>query len=162
MDVWPDVTGDVAADFERFLAEVEPRLRRALVATYGPVDGREATGDALSWAWEHRERMAEIRHPVAYLYRVGQSAVRRFGPRPLPVDALAKAAGEFPELSPELWPALGRLSAQQRTIVLLVHAYAWTQAEVAALLEINPSTVREHLNRALARLRQELVVPDAC
>lgn len=160
MVVGPEVLVGVTAEFERFLEQVEPRLRRALVATYGPVDGREATGDALSWAWQHWDQMAEIRHPVAYLYRVGQSAVRRFGPRPLPVDALARFADEFPELTPELWPALARLSAQQRTIVLLVHGYGWPQAEVAVLLEINPSTVREHMNRALERLRQELAVRD--
>jgi DNA-directed RNA polymerase specialized sigma24 family protein len=154
--------GSRARRFEAFLAEVEPRLRRALVATYGPVDGREATSDALSWAWEHWDRMAEVRHPVAYLYRVGQTAVRRFGSRPLPFDLLAQAAVEFPEISPELWPALSRLSSQQRTIVLLVHGFGWPQSEVAELLDVNPSTVREHLQRALVRLRTELVVPDAC
>ena len=116
--------GRRAVDFERFLEHVEPRLRRALVATYGPVDGREAAGDALSWAWEHWDRMAEVRHPVAYLYRVGQSAVRRFGPRPLPVDMQVLTAEESPDLSPELLPALARLSAQQRTTVLL-GVWAW-------------------------------------
>jgi hypothetical protein len=89
-----------------------------LVATYGPVDGREATADALSWAWENWDRMGDIARPVAYLYRVGQSAVRRFGSRPLPVEALAEATRDLPELVPELWPALTRLSAQQRTVVL--------------------------------------------
>lgn len=106
--------------------------------------------------------MVDIEHPIPYLYRVGQNAVRRFGPRPLPIDALRDMADEFSELVPELWPALARLSAQQRTVVLLVHGYGWSQAEVAELLEINPSTVHEHLNRALTRLRAELVVPDAC
>ena len=160
MVVGPELRVKVGADFERFLEQVEPRLRRALVATYGPVDGRDATRDALSWAWQHWDQMTAIRHPVAYLYRVGQSAVRRFGPRPLPVDALARAADEFPEIAPELWAALARLSSQQRTVVLLVHGYGWSQAEVASLLGLNPSTVREHMNRALDRLRQELVVPD--
>lgn len=144
-----------------FVAEVEPRLRRALVATYGPVDGREATVDALSWAWEHWDRLAEIANPTAYLYRVGQTAVRRFGPRPLPVDAMGAAEESMPELSPELVPALARLSGQQRTVVILVHAHGWSQADVAALLDINPSTVREHLHRALTRLRLALEVRDA-
>jgi RNA polymerase sigma factor (sigma-70 family) len=58
-------------------------------------------------------------------------------------------------------PALARLSEQQRTVVVLVHGYAWRQAEVAALLEISPSTVADHLSRALARLRSELGVGDA-
>jgi DNA-directed RNA polymerase specialized sigma24 family protein len=148
------------AAFSVFLGEVEPRLRQALVAAYGPVDGREATVDALSWAWEHWDRLGDIANPAGYLFRVGQSAVRRFGSRPLPVDVLRASAAWMPELSPELLPALGRLSTQQRTIVVLVHAYGWSQADVASLLDINPSTVREHLSRGLARLRDELEVGD--
>jgi hypothetical protein len=40
-------------EFEAFVHDVEPRLRRALVAAYGFERGREATADALSWSWEH-------------------------------------------------------------------------------------------------------------
>jgi hypothetical protein len=60
------------AAFSVFLGEVEPRLRQALVATYGPVDGREATVDALSWAWEHWDRLGDVANPAGYLFRVGQ------------------------------------------------------------------------------------------
>jgi DNA-directed RNA polymerase specialized sigma24 family protein len=148
--------------FAAFVREVEPRLRQALVATYGPVDGREATVDALSWAWEHWDRLRDVRNPGAYLYRVGQSAVRRFGSRPLPVGVFHASDAASPDLSPELVPALARLSTQQRTIVVLIHAYGWSQADVATLLEINASTVREHMNRALTRLRDQLEVRNAC
>ena len=48
--------------FARFVANVRPALLQALVATYGPVDGREATVDALSWAWEHWDRVVEMDH----------------------------------------------------------------------------------------------------
>ena len=58
-------------------------------------------------------------------------------------------------------PALGRLSPQQRAVVMLVCAFDWSQVEVADLLEVSTSTVREHLNRALDRLREELEVRDA-
>lgn len=142
--------------FTEFVRRVEPKLRQALVATYGPVDGREATVDALSWAWEHWQQMSAIGNPVGYLYRVGQSAVRRFGTRPFPTDRSRAIEARTPEISPELLPALARLSTQQRTIVLLVHAYGWSQADVATSLEINPSTVREHLQRAVTRLRNDL------
>jgi RNA polymerase sigma factor (sigma-70 family) len=59
-------------------------------------------------------------------------------------------------------PAMRGLSEQQRTAVLLVHGFQWSQTEVADLLDINPSTVREHLRRGLDRLRSELEVFDAC
>ena len=51
--------------FEVFVERVQPRLLQALVATYGPVDGREACVDALSWAWEHRDRLEGVEPQVA-------------------------------------------------------------------------------------------------
>lgn len=144
-----------------FLRETEPRLRQALAATYGPVNGREATVDALSWAWEHWDRLDAVTNKIAYLYRVGQSASRQLDTKPIPIDVLRAVTSGLPEVTPELLPSLARLSTQQRTTVVLVHAFGWPQAEVAELLDINPSTVREHLRRALERLRADLEVHDA-
>jgi RNA polymerase sigma factor (sigma-70 family) len=131
------------------------------VAAYGPVDGREATVDALSWAWENWDRLVDIENKVGYLYRVGQSATRRYASRALPTMLAPATASRLPDIDPGLLPALNRLSEQQRTIVVLVHAFGWTQTEVSTLLEITPSTVREHLRRAMDRLRQDLEVSDA-
>ena len=64
------------------------------------------------------------------------------------------------DIDPGLLPALSHLSEQQRTVVVLVHAFGWSQTEVA-LLDITVSTAREHLSRALGHLRDELVVCDA-
>jgi RNA polymerase sigma factor (sigma-70 family) len=147
--------------FEAFVAEVRPRLLQALIATYGPSDGREACVDALSWAWEHWERLAPVEYPVAYLYRVGQSATRRFVPRPLPAGLTEIIANEFPDIEPQLMPALARLPEQQRIVAVLVHGYGWRQAEVARLLEVNPSTVHDYLTRAIDHLRRDLEVTDA-
>lgn len=143
------------AEFDEFVGRVESRLRVALVATYGAHDGRAATVDALSWAWEHWDRLATMDNPVGYLYRVGQSATRRHAVRPIPVDR-PNADHELLDISPELADAIGRLPLQQRTVVVLVHAFGWTQRDVARVLEINPSTVREHLCRAVTRLTHDL------
>ena len=87
-----------SSSFETFVGEVEPRLRRALVATYGPVAGRDATVDALAWAWEHRDRLPSLDNPGGYLYRVGQTAARRSARRPTIelrlVDSDAPATGD--------------------------------------------------------------------
>lgn len=146
--------------FEAFVARVKPRLLQALVATYGPVDGREACVDALSWAWEQWDRLDDVDQPVGYLYRVGQSATRGFLPKPVPTRLIEILDSGFPEVEPELMPALARLPEQQRIVMVLVHGYGWSQAEVARLLEINPSTVHDYLNRAIDRLRRELEVSD--
>jgi DNA-directed RNA polymerase specialized sigma24 family protein len=149
------------AEFRAFVREVEPRLLDALVATYGPADGREATVDALSWAWEHWDRLHDVANKVGYLYRVGQSATRRFAARGLPLTDSHISNSRLPDVEPGLIRALAELSDQQRTVVLLVHAFDWSQTDVAALLDVTPSTVREHLRRALERLRHDLEVHDA-
>lgn len=143
------------------MARWEQRLQQALVATYGPSDGREAAVDALSWAWEHWDRVVEMTNPLGYLYRVGQSATRRFAASSTPLDGIEVASAQF-DVHPDLVPALRKLPQQQRTVVLLVHAYGWTQQDVAGLLGVAPSTVQAHLVRAVARLRDELGARDVC
>ena len=71
--------------FTEFVRLNEPKLRVALMAAYGPERGREATAEALAYAWEHWERVHGMVKPVGYLYRVGQSKSRpRLRPRPAP------------------------------------------------------------------------------
>ena len=145
---------DDGGAFEQFLAEVAPRLRRALVATYGAQVGREAALDALAYAWEHRQYLGSWANPTAYLYRVGQTSARR-QLRPLPATWPVDP-GEPPAFEPGLGPALAALSEQQRVVVVLVHGYGWPLREVAGVLEVSASTVRMHLDRALRRLRKAL------
>lgn len=152
----------VTGGFEAFVARAEPRLRIALVASYGSDAGRTAALDALSWAWEHWREVQAMANPVGYLYRVGQSSVRRHRVvRPIPIDASTLRAHGLPEIRPDLVPALEQLSVQQRTAVLLVHAFGWTIRDAARTLEVAPSTVQTHLDRGLERLRHLLEDHDA-
>jgi DNA-directed RNA polymerase specialized sigma24 family protein len=144
-------------DFEAFFAENEPRLRRALVAAYGNERGREATAEALAWACEHWSRMADVEHPVAYLFTVGRSRTR---PRRRRWLVGRPEPGADRPVEPGLAAALAALSEQQRVVVVLVHGYGWTHQEVADLLGVTRSTVQQHLERGLARLRAELEVTD--
>ena len=144
---------DQRAAFTRFVEEVEPRLRRALVAVRGPEDGRDATAEALTWAWEHWSRVSEMANPVGYLYRVGQSRTRRRR------RAFLVASEPYaPAFEPGLGPALARLSEQQRTAVVLVHGCGWSYQEVADALDVSKSSVGTHVARGLARLRADLEV----
>src|SRR5260370_29604778 len=69
-------TGDQAV-FERFVEEAGPRLGRALAALYGFEDGRDATAEALAYAWENWQRLQHIANLPGYLFRVGQTRGRR-------------------------------------------------------------------------------------
>lgn len=147
-------TAATSTAFADFVRQSEPRLRRALVATYGPIVGRDAAVDALSWAWEHWDRLAPMSNAVGYLYRVGQTAAARHRTelRPAPRAVVADA----PQPAPELASALQRLSEQQRAAVVLVHGYAMSQRDAADTLGVAVSTLREHLARGMTRLRDEL------
>ena len=65
---------------------------------------------------------------------------------------------ELPSFEPGLLPALEDLTESQRTAVVLVHGFGWSQVEVAELLDVSASTLRTHLSRGLAKLQNALEV----
>ena len=71
------VADDDEVTFTALVAGVEPRLRRAFVAAYGPDTGRETLAEVLAWAWEHLDRVRGLDNPAGYLWRVGRTASRR-------------------------------------------------------------------------------------
>ncbi len=144
-------------EFTRFVEQVEPRLSFALAAAYGPEVGREATADALMYAWEHWDRVSAMDNPAGYLYRVGQTSSkrhRRAGPVCPPV-AMPK---DEPWIEPGLPGILAGLPERQRVAVVLIHGLQWTQQEVADLLGVGRTTVERHLERGMRKLRAGLEV----
>lgn len=133
-------------------------MRFALCARFGFEPGRDVAAEAFAYAWEHWDRVSGMENPGGYVYRVGHRlglrASRRqpalFEPRHNP----------DPMVEPGLAPALAALSAQQRTVVVLIHGLGMTQAEAAHWLNLSPSTVQKHLERAMPRLRRALGVTD--
>jgi DNA-directed RNA polymerase specialized sigma24 family protein len=144
---------DVETQFTAFVVEHEPRLRRAFVAAYGGYRGREATAEALAFAWEHWGRLSDVENIPGYLFRVGQSRTRRRR------TALTFASPEpdEPVFEPGLAPALKALTARQRSAVVLVHGFGWSLREVAELTGTKVTTVQNHLERGLTKLRRTLL-----
>jgi RNA polymerase sigma factor (sigma-70 family) len=146
------ISGNLNVRFERFVTLYEPRLRRALVTRFGTEEGRDATAEALAYAWEHWTTLETIDNPLGYLYRVGQSRSRK---RELRVVFLLPETTEH-DFEPKLPEALRKLSDHQRLAVVLVHAYGWRVTEVAELLGVKPNTIQNHLARGLRRLRKSI------
>ena len=146
------ISGSRVEKFEQFVTLYEPRLRRALVTRFGTEEGRDATAEALAYAWEHWTTLEAIDNPLGYLYRVGQSRSRK---RELRVVFLLPETTEH-DFEPKLPEALRKLSDHQRLAVVLVHAYSWRVTEVAELLGVKPNTVQNHLARGLRRLRKSI------
>jgi DNA-directed RNA polymerase specialized sigma24 family protein len=145
----------VSAAYSVFMAEAEPRLHGALVARYGMQRGRDAALDAMVYAWQHWERVSAMQNPVGYLYRVGSSSVR---PGTQPPQLATVDDHREPWIEPALEASLDALSEPQRIAVVLRHSFEWTYEEIAELLNVSVSTVRNHLARGMDKLRIGLEV----
>jgi DNA-directed RNA polymerase specialized sigma24 family protein len=145
-----------AEGFSEFVSASEPRLRMALMATYGTERGRDATAEALAACWERWEEVRKMANPVGWCYRVGQSRIRdRKSPQ-----LFFRPEHDEPWVEPGLPKALARLPRRQRVAVVLVHGYGVSVNEVASVLGIAPTSVRTHLSRGLDSLRRTLNVSE--
>jgi len=139
--------------FEEWVRAAGPGLRRALITRYGIEVGPDVHAEALAYAWEHWSRVQAMSNPLGYLYRVGQSAARRHpairvAPL-LPPEAAVDAHGPEPRLD----QALRSLTEDQRVAVLLIHGYGYSYDEAASFVDLPVSTLRNHIHRGMARLR---------
>ena len=113
--------------FTSFFDEVEPRIRRALCVAFGIDSGTEAAAEALSYAWEHWDRVRTMANPAGYVYKVGRSKARPRRPARPQLPPVSADSSSWVE--PGLPQALSRLSESQRIAVWLIHGYEWTLAE---------------------------------
>lgn len=147
--------------FATFVAASERRLRRALTALLGPSKGREATVEALSYGWEHWDRVSAMENPVGYLYVVARDRAtrherrRRDRPTPQLDQSSVDPGGRFEPALPALVEAL---SDRERQVVLLVHGWGWSLGEVAKMLGVSKSSVQTYADRGLSKLREGLGV----
>lgn len=143
--------------FEVFFSAAEPGLRAALVAKFGAERGRDAAAEALGYGWRNWERVSRLDNPAGYLYRVGDRWGRRQRkPKRQPL-LLAQRDG-MPDVEPGLEPALDTLTLRQRQAVVLIAGFGLSHAEAADLLGLRRSSIQNHVERGLSKLRSELGV----
>jgi DNA-directed RNA polymerase specialized sigma24 family protein len=156
----PATQDPTASDsFTAFVHDHETQLRHSLSAALGSELGREAAAEALTYAWEHWDRVAAMENPVGYLYRVGRDRGRRILRRDPPLF-IPPSFGRIPMIEPGLPKALGKLPERQRLAVMLIHCFEWSFSEVANLLGVSKPTVQTHLARGMATLRREIGVDE--
>lgn len=143
--------------FTVFVKETEPKLRVGLCASFGREVGMEAAAHALEYGWKNWSRIGEMENPAGYLYRVGQNHGRRVRNRK-PKLFQSVNLDRLPWIEPALPEALAELSEKQRVSVILVYGMEWTFTETADLLSVSRSTVQNHVERAMKRLRRKLGV----
>lgn len=151
----PDpVTDDRVAQIDAlYRVEYAGMVRLAYTLLASNAEAEEIVQDSLI---EVYRRWHEIEKPGAYLRCTVvsrcRSALQRRKMRPsYPVEELGVSA----EAS-ELWDVLSRLSDEQRTAVVLRYYGGYTASDMSTMLEMPPATVRSHLRRGLAVLKEEL------
>jgi RNA polymerase sigma factor (sigma-70 family) len=140
--------------FTEFAVANEGKLRHALIAACGGERGREVAAEALTYGWEHWERLQKMDNPVGYLYVVGRNlSRRRRRSGPMFIEA---PLDRTPDIEPTLPRALENLTERQRTAVVLVHCFQWTLSEIAELMGVSKTTVQNHLERGMTSLRHQI------
>lgn len=143
-------------DFELFFRHAEPRLRGALVATFGSELGRDAAAEALRYAWEHRGRVLSMDNPVGYLFRVGQRWGKRQASRERRKVGLVVVERQPDGFEPALDDALRSLPTRQRQVVVLCVGFRFSHAEAGKVLGISRSSIQKHVERAMTSLRRQI------
>jgi RNA polymerase sigma-70 factor (ECF subfamily) len=160
-----------AGDDDAFGRLVQRYARAALAVARGVVGdvdlAEDVCQDALFRVWQ---RLGDCREPdrfAAWLAR----AVRRHalnairGRRTAPMSEAAEVAAsaappdraaEAAELGRRLDRALERLTAEQRTAVLLFDLEGWPHARIAEALDTTEAMSRQHLMLARRRIRELL------
>jgi DNA-directed RNA polymerase specialized sigma24 family protein len=95
-------------------------------------------------------------NPVGYLYRVGQTRRPRWRRKAVTFPAVPVDSEVWVE--PALPAALETLTEHQRVATVLVHAFAWSLQDVADLLGVKVTTVQNHIERGMQKLRAHLEV----
>ena len=155
-------------DFEAFFdAEYERLLRTMYLLSHDLEEARDLAQEAMARAFERWDRVRSAERPSAYLYRVAfnlrRSALRRAavalrhrrtetttGPDP----------GEVAEHRDELLRALRSLPRSQLEALLLVAWVGMSSEEAAAVLGVEPASVRGRVHRARLALRARAEAED--
>jgi RNA polymerase sigma factor (sigma-70 family) len=144
------------ADFEWVFRSAYPSvLRTTFIILHDQGRAEEVTQDAFLRLYERWRGVVRVDHPEGWVRKVAiRSAIRaaRRSRTTSPVTS-ADETGAW-DLLPDLdlARAVAALPARQRAAVALFYLEDRPVQEVAHLLEMSPSTVKQHLHRARARL----------
>ena len=153
-----------------FRASYPAVLRTVFLITRDRSRAEEVCQDAYLRLLEHWSTVSGYEHPEAWVRKTAvRMAIRASGRERRRLDlevadrARAGAAGdqEWPDV--DLARALSSLTPMQRAAVVLYYYEDRPVVEVARVLQVSTSTIKQHLHRArhqLARLLREEVTED--
>ena len=148
---------------ETVYRRVSPRLMGLAASLVGPTDAHDVVAGALERVMSSTSR-SDVRNIEAYLVRAvvnearswSRSAGRRRARETRWASSLVDPPREPHIGDPELVEALLGLPVRQRAVVFLTYWADLAPDGVARLLGVSSGSVRKHLARARAALREEL------
>lgn len=159
--------GTQRLDFAEFYARFKDECLRTVLVAVGDRDlAQDLVDEAFARACASWRTVSLHPAPAAWVVRTALNTNvswwrrrRREVPVPDPgtVADLPAASGEPAGPDPRIMAALLRLPSRQRQVVALRLFLDLDTAGAADVLGVAPSTVKAHLARALAALRQDLI-----
>jgi RNA polymerase sigma-70 factor (sigma-E family) len=156
---------DDERDFANFVSSRYATLvRSAVLLGCSTTDAEDQVQEALTSCLRHWRRVAAADSPDAYVYRVLANKVlrsrRRFWRGEVPTERLPERAfaadhAHDVAVAQVVRSALGRLSPEQRAVIVLRFFSDLSEAETATALGVASGTVKSRTSRALARLAQD-------
>jgi RNA polymerase sigma factor (sigma-70 family) len=146
----------VASSFDEFFTAHHAEMVRALSLALGDVElGRDAASEGFARALQRWGTVSRYANPGGWVYRVGlnwaRSRWRRLR-RESSGEIVDHAAASIAPRDLTLFAALQRLSADHRAVVVGRYYLDWSEAQLAAALDIASGTVKSRLSRGLAQL----------
>lgn len=169
--------GDEAAFASLFRVYQHKLYGFLLRATGSPEMTEDIIQDVFLKLWKDRENLLHIEQFGGYVYRMAQNRVinslKRMAKETLILEELGKVqtlttSNAEEQLSEKeaknnLHSALDKLTPKQKLVFTLSREQGLKHEEIAAFLNISPSTVNNHMIEALRQLRQQLSAsPEAC
>lgn len=171
-----DLLGQVATGsedaFRSLFLRYAPKLKTyVLRLSRSPEVAEDIVHDVFLEIWKGRERMMEVEHFSAYLYRAAHNKTHRSLQRKakeiLIVAELRKEQDEnfifegedqlsYRQVREAIAKVVEKLTPQQRKVFLLSRYEGLNRHQIAATLGISPNTVNNHLVEALRTLRSAL------
>jgi RNA polymerase sigma factor (sigma-70 family) len=154
--------GEDRADYEWMFRAAFPRIHRTVflvLRDYGRAE--EVTQEALLKLLQNWGKVSSYEQPEAWVRRVAirlavRQAGREGGRVAREVAADRPMSGEEPEGDPAVAAAVAALAPRQRAAVVLHYYEDLPVLEVARILNVSESTVKQHLLRARVRLAELL------
>jgi RNA polymerase sigma-70 factor, ECF subfamily len=159
----PRVVGGAPSSFEEFFQREKAGLYGALcIVTRNRHEAEELTQDAFVRILERWDRVGVMDDPRAYLYRTAMNTFRsryrrtalaakralRVSP---PDDAIAEVDAQDTTMR-----ALATLTPRQRAAVVLTDLLEFPSEEAGRMLGVAAATVRTHVSRAHAALKETM------